>query len=270
MNATAWHGQYVAGFQAHVGGCRETIGINRLVLLALNLARRAVSAEVQMPDLGALDLQDQHVMVVVVGSQTRLTWRSDVGVDLYWEVQLDLDRAGQRTDSPDVFLDAVQHDRVALGEVVVDTDNIEAAVREQEVLGTLFVSSLDQPHRRWLEAKQLQQLVDRRRSAQQTIEIAWAASLDVVMGCRPDLVEKGFDGQRLKQPGERELDANARRAFPHQSCSPPSSASAFQVPGTIGIVGPPPKSLPSSVIKPAACVTVALPTVPAKPNRPPP
>src|ERR1700761_2419195 len=223
-----------------------------------------------MPDLRALDLQDQHVVVVVVRSQTRLTWRSDVGVDLYREIQVDLDRAGQRPDRPDVFLDTVQHDRVALGEIVADTDNIEAAVREQVVVGSPFVLTLCQPHRRWLEAKQLQQFVDRRRSGQETIEIARAASLDVVMGLCPDLVDKGFDGQRLKQPGERELSANARRAFPHQSWSPPSSASAFQVPGTIGIVGPPPKSPPPSVIKPAACVTVALPTVPAKPNCPPP
>src|ERR1700753_3543788 len=101
-----------------------------------------------MPDLRALDLQDQHVVVVVVRSQTRLTWWSEVGVDLYREVQLDLDRAGQHPDSPDVFLDTVQHDRVALGEVIADTGNIEAAVREQVVVGSPFVPSLYQPHRR--------------------------------------------------------------------------------------------------------------------------
>src|SRR6516162_11513711 len=122
-----------------------------------------------MPGLGALNLQDQHVVVVVVRRQTRLTRRSDVGVDLYWEVQLDLDRAGQCPDSPDIFLDAVQHDRVALGEVVADTGNIEAAVNEPVVVGAPFVPSLYQPHRRRLAAKQLQQLVDRRRSGQQTI-----------------------------------------------------------------------------------------------------
>src|ERR1700759_2928565 len=120
MNAAARHVQYVAGFQAHVGGRRETVSINRLVLLALDLSRRAIGAEVEMPDLRALDLQDQHVVVVVMRSQARLTWRSEVGVDLYREVQLDLYRAGQHPDSPDVLLDTVQHDRVALGEVIAD------------------------------------------------------------------------------------------------------------------------------------------------------
>src|ERR1700759_226467 len=128
MNAATWHVQHLAGFQAHVSGRRKAIDGNRLLLLTLDLARRAVGTEVQMPDLRAPDLQDQHIVVVVVGRQTRLTWRGDVGVDLYWKVQLDLDRTGQRPDRPHVFLDAVQHDRVAVGEVVADTDNIEAAV----------------------------------------------------------------------------------------------------------------------------------------------
>src|SRR5271163_4921967 len=224
-----------------------------------------------MPDLGTLDLQDQHIVVVVVGSQPPLPWRGDVGVHLYREVQLDLDRASQRPHRPHVLLNAVQNNRVTLGKVVADTDEIKAAINKPIAVGALFVFSPYQPHRRWLVAKQLQQLVDRRRSRQESIEKARAASLYVVVVHRPYFVKKGLDGQRLKQSGERELGANARRALPHQSCSSASPAwSAFQAPGSIGIAGPPPNSSPASVVKPNAAATGSLRTVPGNPNAPAP
>ena len=177
-----------------------------------------------MPDLGALDLQDQNVVVVVVGSQTRLTWRRDVGVDLYREVQLDLDRAGQRPDRAHVLLNAVQHDRVAVGEVVADADKIEAAISKPVVVGALFVSSLYQPHRRWLAAKQLQELVNRRRPGQESIEVARAASLDVVMGLAPISRQERSRRRAVasNQASENSTSTPDKRCS-HQSCSPPSS-----------------------------------------------
>ncbi len=139
MNPAPWQIQQVADFHAQVGWQREAVDRNGLVS-TLHLVRRYVDAVVQMPDLRSLDLQDQHVVVVVVGNQASGSGRRDVGVDLYREVQLDLDGVGQRSDRAHVALNAVHNDRVAVGKVLADADKIEAAIDKPVAVRALFLS----------------------------------------------------------------------------------------------------------------------------------
>src|SRR5580693_10341389 len=106
MHQAAWQVKHVADFQAQVGRQRQAVGRNRLIT-TLHLVRWYVDAVVEMPDLRSLDLQDQHVVVVVVGNEPSRSRRRDVGVDLYREVQLDLDGMGQRSNRAHVALNAV-------------------------------------------------------------------------------------------------------------------------------------------------------------------
>ena len=76
----------------------EAVEDNGFVLVTLDLAGRHVRSDVEMPRLGALNLQDQDVVVVVVRDEPGgLRWR-DVGVHLRREVQLHLERSGQCPD----------------------------------------------------------------------------------------------------------------------------------------------------------------------------
>jgi hypothetical protein len=102
-------------------------------------------------------------------------------------------------DRTHVALNAVHHDRVAIAKVVAGADKIEAAIRKP--VGTLFVSALYQAHCRWLSATRLQEVLTRRRPGRQAVEVAGAASFDVVVPLRPHLVEKGPHRHGLKQPG---------------------------------------------------------------------
>src|ERR1700758_793742 len=95
-----------------------------------------------MPDLESQDLQDQHFVRVVVGRESLGRGRGDVDIDLYGKVQLDLDRVRQRRNRAHLPPHAVPPERVAVGEVVANAVNIEAAVDESIAAGTaLFVSS---------------------------------------------------------------------------------------------------------------------------------
>ena len=128
MDSAAWQVKHVADLQAHVGGRRERVRSNRL--LATHLVRCYISAVVEVPDLGSPNLQDQHVVLVVVGDKALgFGWR-EVGVDLRPEVQLDLDGVRQRGDRAHKSLNAVQHDRVAIGKVAANSGNIETAIGE--------------------------------------------------------------------------------------------------------------------------------------------
>ena len=121
------------------------------------------------------------------------------------------------------MLHAVHDDGVAVGKVIADGGDIESAIGQPVTVRAFFVFSTYQSQRRRLVAKQLEKPVDRGGSRQEGIEGAGAG--EVVLVLTPDLVEKGLDREWLKQPGQRYLGVNARRALPHQSCSPPCPAS---------------------------------------------
>src|ERR1700742_245111 len=106
MYFAAWQVQNVAGLELQVDRRRKVFDSNGFVLLALHLARRYVGALVDVPGLGSLDLQDQDVVVVVVRNESLRSGRSDVGVDLDREIQLDLDGLRQRRNGADVALKA--------------------------------------------------------------------------------------------------------------------------------------------------------------------
>jgi hypothetical protein len=99
-----------------------------------------------------------------------------------------------------VALNAIQNDRVAIGKVVADTGNIEAVINEAVAVGALLSFPLSGALPMALGEK-LQELLARRRTRQQAIEVARAASLHVVVRFRPHLVEKGLHREGLKQPG---------------------------------------------------------------------
>ena len=83
-------------------------------------------------------------MRVVVGNESLRHGRGDVNIDLYGKVQLDLDGVRQRRNRAHVALHAVQHDRVAIGKVVANAVDIEAAIDESIAVGTeLIVMSPD-------------------------------------------------------------------------------------------------------------------------------
>ena len=69
----------------------------------------------------------------------------------------DLEGAGQRPERPHVLLNAVQDDGVAVGEIVADGVDVEAAIGEPVAVGSLFVFSARHPYRRWLVQKRRQQ-----------------------------------------------------------------------------------------------------------------
>src|ERR1700692_1055936 len=152
---------------------------------------RHVDAVVHMPGLGSHDVQDHYVMFVVVGNETLRCGRSEVGVDLYREVQLHLDGVGQCSNRAHVALDAVQNDGVTIVKVGADPDKIEAAITQPVAVASLLVFFLYQPYCRWLLAKKLQKLIQRRRTRQEAIEVARRATFDGVARYSPYLVEKG-------------------------------------------------------------------------------
>ena len=130
---------------------------NRFV--ANHVARCDVSPVVQMPDLGSANLQDQHVVLVVVRDEAlRLRWR-EIGVELGREVQLDLDGVQQRGQSADVSMNTFQNDRVAVGEVSADGFDVETVGTPVGVC-LLFVVLPDQAHQRQIRPKETQQLVN--------------------------------------------------------------------------------------------------------------
>src|ERR1700761_3461476 len=139
MYFAAWQVQNVAGLELQVDRRRKVFDSNGFVLLALYLARRYVGALVDVPGLGSLDLQDQDVVVVVVRNESLRSGRSDVGVDLDREIQLDLDGLRQRGNGADVALNAVQNDGVAVGKVVADADKIKSAIVKPVAVRALFV-----------------------------------------------------------------------------------------------------------------------------------
>jgi len=199
-----------AGFQVHIRWRRKAFQRNGFVSVALDVARWTVGALVQMPGFGSPKLQDQYVVVVVMRDESAGFRRGDVGVHLHRKVQLDLESAGQGADGPDVLLDAVDDNGVAVIEVAADTGDVEAALRRQVVVRSLLVLAPDQSQSGWLQAEQFDKGVDCRRRREQAVEVAGVAASDVAVVVAPDLVEKGLDRQRLEQPGQRQVCVNAR------------------------------------------------------------
>ncbi len=206
--------------KSQVGRRRQAVGGNRFITM-LHLVRWHLGGVVQVPDLRSLDLQDQHVVVVVVGNEPSRSGRRDVSVDLCREVQLDLDGMGQRSNRAHVALNAVHNDREAIGKVVANADEIEAAIDKPIAIGAPLVFLPHQAHRRRLEAIKLQELVQRRRTRQQTVEVA--GECRSTWKCRrcPDLVEK-----RLPPQGAQATRLATVRWQPPTSLNAPVTRSA--------------------------------------------
>jgi hypothetical protein len=147
VHPAARHIQHVTGFQVHIRWRRKAFEDNGFVLVALDLAWRQVRPHVEMPRLGALNLQDQDVVVIVVPDEPAgLRWR-DVGVHPRREVQLHLERSGQCPDRPRVLLDAVDDDGVAVDKVITDARDIESAIGQPVIVRAFLVFSAYQPQR---------------------------------------------------------------------------------------------------------------------------
>lgn len=170
-------------------------------LTPVDLVRRHRGCVRHMPRLGSLDLQDEHVVRVVVGDKAgRLRWR-DVGVDARRVVQLDLDGVGQRGDRAQVPLEPIDDEGVAVGQAVAHAGRVQTAVVGAVGRPVLVLAGHHQPHGRRFRLHMRQERVDGRGPGQQAVEVARPAAPDVVGSARPDLVEKGVDTEGLQHPG---------------------------------------------------------------------
>jgi len=98
---------------------------------------------------------------------------------------------GQRGNGAHVPFGVIQDDGVAIGKVIADADNVETAISKPAGVRVLLLVPYYQAHRRqWLSPKTLQEFLNRRFPVQEAIEVARAASLDVVMRSAPYLVKK--------------------------------------------------------------------------------
>ncbi len=177
-------------------------------LAARQRARRHIGVFIDEPGLRSLDLQDQHVMVVIMRQEgLRPGWR-DIGVDLGLEVELDLDGMRQRGDRGQIAVEAVEHDRIACGKFVADAHQVERAVAHPIGIGVAIAVAPHQPHHRGRRAHDIEELLDL-GGPEQLLEMARRPALKMVVRPAPHLVEEGLHPDRLEQPRQRRLGHHA-------------------------------------------------------------
>ena len=135
-------------------------------------------------------------MVVVVGDKALESGWRHVGVELSPEVQLDLDRVGQRCDRAHKPLNTAQHDGVAVAKIFAEPGKIETAIGKPVSVRIFFVVLPDQANQRPIRPKQPHQLINGGRTVKQAVKEFRAVSTQVIVSRPPYFVDEGLDRQR--------------------------------------------------------------------------
>jgi hypothetical protein len=130
-------------------------------------------------------------VVVIVRHESLGFWRRDVGIDLGFEVRLDLERVRKRGDRLEIALESVHDDGVSGVEVVANSDEVDRTIGEAITLRRLLLFGADETDYRGIGSPELKELLED-PCAEQPCKVFRAIAPDDVVRDSPNALEELF------------------------------------------------------------------------------